>query len=681
MASCQTQSADTTTASAPAAPPTATADARPSTPVTAAPPAGSTTFPNSPRPETVAATTGAHPGEAVYKQACAACHDNSEATRAPSRDNLKAMSFQFVNYALTQGKMKDIGAPLTAQQRGDVVSYVTGRDLTKSVDWAPSMMCTGARAAVDLEGPTAATSTHYGFDAANTHKMTAKQAGLTTAQLSNMELAWTIAFPDTAVMRSQGAVVGKNLFYPAVDQGKVYAFDLSDPAKPCVQWVYSTPGGSPLRTSVAYGVLGDGTPLLVFAGIDSTVHALDPRNGKALWTKPVGFYSHTMTTGTPSILKDRVIVPVAQFEISVAADNAHECCSNHGYVLSLDPKTGAQQWRYDTMEEAKPLRDRGDGKYLKGPSGAPIWNSPVVDEKRGLIYFGTGESNSPPTHKNTDALIAIDLKTGKEKWSYQATNHDIYNSGCGLNPAPTRLNCVKAPETIFRDVDFGASLVLGTHSDGKQLVYAGQKSGSVWALEPDTGKVVWRRSLGTGSALGGVHWGIAFDNDTLYAPISSVGQPIKGEWDFDPTIKPGLYALDAKTGKTKWQYNPEPPPAPAPVAGAPATPAPPAGPGGGGRGFRGGAFSVAPVIIDGAVVAGALDGTLYVIDQKTGKLLWSFKTAGQPYKGINGVDGKGGAIDSNSITAINGLLLVNSGYGMFGQAAGNVLLAFKPKAN
>jgi polyvinyl alcohol dehydrogenase (cytochrome) len=91
-------------------------------------------------------------------------------------------------------------------------------------------------------------------------------------------------------------------------------------------------------------------------------------------------------------------------------------------------------------------------------------------------------------------------------------------------------------------------------------------------------------------------------------------------------------------------------------------------------------FSVAPVIIDGAVVAGALDGTIYVIDSKTGKQLWTGKTA-MDYDGINGVKGKGGAIDSNSITAANGLLLVNSGYGLFGQAAGNVLLAFKPKAN
>jgi polyvinyl alcohol dehydrogenase (cytochrome) len=628
----------------------------PAPPVTVPPPA----------PTPIAAAPGVHPGEAVYMQACAACHDNAEATRSPSRENLKGMSFQFVNYALTQGKMKDMAAGLNADQRAAVVSYVTGRDTTKTVDWTPSMKCEGARAAVDLEGPDAATSTHFGYDWRNTRKMTAKQAGLTTEQMPNLELAWGVAFPDATLMRSQGAVVGKNLFYPVAEHGKLYAFDLSDPAKPCVQWVYTTPGEAPLRTSVAYGVLGDGTPLLVFAGLDSTVHAVDPRSGKALWTKPVGVYSHSMTTGTPSILKDRVIVPVAQFEISVAADNNNDCCTSHGYMLSLDPKTGAQQWRYDTMEDAKPLRDRGDGKQLKGPSGAPIWNSPVVDEGRGLVFFATGESNSPPAHKNTNAVIAIDLKTGAEKWSFHATPDDIFNSGCGLNPQPTRLNCVKAPETVYRDVDFGASVILGKNSDGKELLFAGQKSGSVWAFEPDTGKVVWRTALGTGGPLGGIHWGIAYDADTVYAPITQVGRPIPGEWEGDPNIKPGLYALDAKTGKIKWQYNPEPPPG---------TPAPAPGTRGG---WRGNVFSAAPSVIDGAVVTAALDGTVYVNDTKTGKLLWSFNT-NREFDGINGIKGKGGAIDSNSITAVNGLLLVNSGYSMFGQTGGNMLLAFKPK--
>ena len=72
-----------------------------------------------PAPQEIPAHAG-RSGEEVYKQACAACHDNAEATRSPSRDNLKGMSFQFVNYALTNGKMKDMAAGLTADERAAV---------------------------------------------------------------------------------------------------------------------------------------------------------------------------------------------------------------------------------------------------------------------------------------------------------------------------------------------------------------------------------------------------------------------------------------------------------------------------------------------------------------------------------------------------------------------------------
>ncbi len=612
-----------------------------------------------PQPQQTAEVT-THPGEGVYKTFCGACHDQPDVTRAPSKDTLKKMSLQFINFSLTGGKMKVQGSVLSLEQRAQLVNYLVGNK-TSSDAWTTAMKCDAGRLRVDLTGP--ATITTFGFDRANTRSLTAQQAGLSKAQLSKMELAWSLGFEESTNMRSQGAVVGDNVFVPIADSGALYALDISDVGKPCLQWSYKAPGETPLRSSPGYGVLADGTPLLVISGLDATIHAVDARTGKAVWTKAAGSYSFSTATGTPTVLKDRVIVPISQFEILFAANNKELCCTNHGYVLSLDPKTGEQQWRYDTMPEATVQRDRGDGQPLMGPSGAPVWNSPIVDDKRGLIYFGTGESNSPPAHKNTNAIIAIDLKTGTEKWSFHATPQDIFNTGCGLNPKPDLLNCVKAPETVYRDVDFGASVVMGTHSDGSQLLYAGQKSGSVWAFEPDTGKVAWRTALGTGSALGGIHWGIAYDKDTVYAPISTVGVPIPGEWDGDPNIKPGLYALDAKTGKIKWQYHPEPPP------GTPPNPS--------GRAPRASAMSAAPVIIDGVVIAATLDGTLHAIDAATGAFLWKKPTA-ETYSTLNGVPARGGSIDSASIYAANGLLMVNSGYGMFGQVPGNVLLAFKP---
>jgi len=300
---------------------------------------------------------------------------------------------------------------------------------------------------------------------------------------------------------------------------------------------------------------------------------------------------------------------------------------------------------------------------LYGPSGAPIWNSPAIDQKHRLIYFGTGEANSPPTHKNTDAIIAIGLDDGRERWSFQATGRDIYLSGCGPTPKPAQLNCVS--DTVYRDVDFGASMIIGRTKPGQDAIFAGQKSGTVWAMEASTGKVLWRQALGTGSPLGGVHWGIALDGDTVFAPISFVGGKLPDETVDVSKIKSGLYALNAATGEVKWIFATSPD-----CAGDRQERVPSCG--------RMYGFSTAPTVIDGAVIEGGLDGYLYVLDAKDGKQLWKFDTA-VTFQGINGVNGKGGSIDAASISAGDGLLFVNSGYGMFGETPGNVVLAFRPK--
>ena len=602
-----------------------------------------------------------HPGQALYRTHCATCHDNADAMRAPTRATLEAMSPQALDFALTRGKMQAQGAALTDQTRGELIAYLTGRSGGTPETWSAPMMCRDARAAVDLKGPASVAT--FGFDARQTRTLSARQTGLRKAGLGRLELAWAVGFPDVTMMRSQAAVVGNNLFLPVAEAAALYSLDVGDPARPCVQWVYRTPNGAPLRTSAAYGVIADGRPVLAFSGMDSTVHVVDARTGKALWTKNVAAYSYSLTTGTPRVLKDRIIVPVSQFEIMQAADNAVTCCTNHGFVLSLDPATGAQQWRYDTMPDAQPIRDRGDGKPLLGPSGAPIWNSPVVDETRGLVFFGTGEANSPPAHRNTDALIAIRLKDGTEAWSMQATENDIFNAGCGPNPRPTQLNCVK--ETVYRDVDFGASLILARLKSGRELILAGQKSGTVWALDPDTGKVVWRRDIGTGAPNGGIHWGIAFDQDTVYVPVAQIGRPLPGGAPIDPKLQPGMYAVDANTGEIRWHYSATPD-----CAGERGKKAP--------RCERLYGFSGAPTVIDGAVVQGSLDGRLFVLDAATGQELWRYDTL-RDFETLNGVKARGGSIDAASIVAANGLLFVNSGYGMFGQAPGNSFLAFRPR--
>jgi len=373
----------------------------------------------------------------------------------------------------------------------------------------------------------------------------------------------------------------------------------------------------------------------------------------------VGLYQYSITTGTPLLYKDRVYAPISQYEITIGGNDKYACCKTHGAVSALDAATGKIIWTAHTMEEAQPVRDRGDGQMLFGPSGAPIWNSPAIDEKRGVLYVGTGEATSEPAAKTTDAILAIDLKDGSIRWSFQATANDIFLGGCGVRGKG--LNCAK--DTVARDVDFGASLILAQRANGADILLAGQKSGTLWALDPDNeGKLVWRQDFGDGSPLGGIHWGIAYDGTHVFAPINRASG-MRG--DAATTQKPGIHAVNADDGSVAWTFAAEPDC-------------------GGDRQARvkncgsNIGLSAAPAVIDGAVVAGSLDGFLRVFDAQSGEVLFKFDTA-QKFTTLNGVAANGGAIDGASITAAGGYLFVNSGYGMFGQPPGNVFLAFRPR--
>jgi polyvinyl alcohol dehydrogenase (cytochrome) len=259
--------------------------------------------------------------------------------------------------------------------------------------------------------------------------------------------------------------------------------------------------------------------------------------------------------------------------------------------------------------------------------------------------------------------MAFSLKDGSIKWSHQATADDVDNVGCG--PRGGGLNCPKANESVFRDVDFGASTIIAKAPNGKDLVLAGQKSGTVWAMDPDTGKVVWRRDIGTGGAMGGVHWGIAADDTHVYVPISNAGRSIPGQ-EVDDTIKPGLYAVNLNDGSIDWAFSvkgsctAEEKKFVARCAGL--------------YGLSG-----APTVIGDHIITGGLDGRVYMLERKTGKLVWQYSTA-REFDTINDVKGNGAAVDNASIIAANGLVIMNSGYGLFGQGPGNVMIAFKPKS-
>jgi polyvinyl alcohol dehydrogenase (cytochrome) len=586
-------------------------------------------------------------GGAIYEKACASCHARPELTKSPPLDTLKRMGPRAVSYALTHGKMKTQAAKLSPADIDNLVSYLAA---TVDVDnsWIAANRCDNARLGVDTG---IATVGQWGIDPHNNRRLTAAQSGLTTADMGRLQLAWVMAFPQTANMRAQPVVVGNTMYLSIVDSGQLFALDVGG-ARPCVKWVYEH--DVPLRTALGYHKLPDGRQVLLFADAANHVMMMNAVTAKLIWSSTVKVTSVSNVTAMPVLYDNKVFVPISSGELNMGAAPEYECCTSHGAVVALNAKTGKRLWVYHTMPAAKKTTVSKVGTQQYGPSGAPIWTAAAIDEKRRLIYVGTGQNTSAPATDTSDAILAIRMDNGALAWKFQATPNDIFLTGC-MNQ-PDGPNCPPS-SSINKDWDFGAGIMLARKPDGTELVVAGQKSGVVWALNPDTGKVVWNTKVGGGGAMGGIHWGMAYDGQRVFAANNMSTGPTADE------VSPGLYALDINSGRIEWKYLHQPD-----CSGARQQEIRTCGSSYG--------MSAATLLVDGAVVQGANDGFLKVFDAINGAPLFGFDTA-RSFDTVNGIKGHGGAIDNASVVAANGMLFVQSGYGLMG-VPGNLLLAFKP---
>src|SRR5204863_6651721 len=142
-----------------------------------------------------------------------------------------------------------------------------------------------------------------------------------------------------------------------------------------------------------------------------------------------------------------------------------------------------------------------------------VWSAPTIDVKRGAVYVGVGNTYSGAPQATADAILALDLKTGAIRWARQMNPGERDVFGCAAGD----VNCIDRPGPDF---DFGASPALVALPGGRTLIVAGQKSGIVYALDPDRkGEIVWRYRAGGGSGLGGIQWGLATDETRAYAPV------------------------------------------------------------------------------------------------------------------------------------------------------------------
>lgn len=584
-----------------------------------------------------AAANGAGLGGAVYARACAACHD-AAVGQAPLRSALAALPAERILASLTTGVMQVQGSILTGEEKSAVADFL-------GADPAAPALAGGVCPPEERGVMTPVRVADWGVTPANTRAVDAAATAVNAGNAHTLALDWVFAFPSGTRARVQPTLAGDTLF-TADQNGVVYALSA---ATGCTRW--TVPTGAEIRSALVIGTDAEGRPnRLYFGDFSGGVHALDLKSLTKLWSVRPDDHAAATITGTLRLHDGRLFVPISSTEVVSAMTDAYACCTFRGAVAALDAATGEIVWKTYTISEA-PTRQGVNraGADRFGPSGAPVWGSPTIDAARGVLYVGTGENYSQPATDTSDAILALSLEDGSVRWRFQALPEDVWNAACSRGA-----NC---PENTGPDYDFGAPPLLARTPGGRELLYAGQKSGYVYALDPDAGgRLVWKSKPGRGGIMGGVHWGMTADQLALYAPVSDISVY---PWDAHLPAQSGLHALDLSTGAKLWSTVLEN------QCGETAWRCSPG-------------LSAAATLAPGVVFGGGLDGRMHAFAAQDGRVLWSFDT-NRDFASVNGEPAAGGSIDSAGPVLAGDRLYTTSGYDKFGQKAGNVLLAFRLK--
>ena len=589
-----------------------------------------------------------HPGKGLYEENCSGCH-NGTVSRAPHFSWLEMMNASAVYQAMNDGVMSVQAEALTDEDKILVTEYLTRTKLQggAALTAIEPPMCTDSDSDFDFSSP--AQAVNWGHDTNRYSPSTV--AGLTGPEIPNLELKWSFVFPDAFRARSQPTIAMGTVFVGSQD-GRVYALDLETG---CARWTFSA--SAEVRTGVVLSlsetpISKDNPPLAYFGDIIARLYAVNALTGELVWSLKADEHPSATLTATPAFYEGKLFVPVSSLEVIPAADPEYECCTFRGSVLAVDGTNGSVQWRHYTIPEEPSETSRTSiGTRVLSPSGAPVWSSPTVDRKRGLIYVGTGENYSSPTDGNSDAVVAIDMATGTRVWTRQSTSGDAWNVACMMADNP---NC---PPEDGPDFDHGSSILLVELERNKDILLAGHKNGTVYALDPDNkAQVVWATDVGRGSIQGGVHFGMSAADTRLYVPINDMNNTRNGDYLDPEQARPGMHSIDANTGKLLWsnvQSN---------VCFEEDE-------------FCDPGISSAVTSIPGAVFAGHLDGFVRAYASESGKLLWEFDTRPERI-GVNGITGHGGSMSGAGPAIVDGHVVINSGYGLYNHEPGNLLMVF-----
>ena len=442
------------------------------------------------------------------------------------------------------------------------------------------------------------------------------------------------------VFTANGEVQGT----PTVDGTNVYVADAGGTV-----WQLNAATGSPVWQSSLPAISGNsmsysrnspaiGTNAVIVGDQSSSnLYALSKTDGSLVWQTALDSNPDAFVTSSPVISNGVIYVGVASGEETMAAKIANFVPSFRGSVVALSEATGKILWQTYTVPS--------------GYTGGGVWASNLaVDTTRGMVYGVSGDNYSVPPSvaacqlaattptqldaclspdDHIDSVYALNAATGAFIWSQRFTHSDTWTVSCesfGKNKA------TPCPDPSGLDTDFGAGPNFFTvNQNGTQIdaVGAGQKSGSYYTMNRDTGAILWGTQAGPDGVIGGIQWGAATDGQRIYfAEANSAYVPTTLVPSGQKTNGSYWSALDVNTGQILWQ-TPIYSPAVTPQGGRAENP--PAG----AYTIGGGSVSVANGVLYGEDAA----GDFVALDTTNGQIFRSVQSGGASISAPAIVDG------------------------------------------
>lgn len=551
-----------------------------------------------------------------------------------------------IEHALWHGTMMEFARELDSGQRTMLAHWIAGMGTEKGMAEPGVHMC-GTSAAWQ---PAPRTDwTGWSRDARLVRSV--DDESLTAERVAETRLRMAMPLPVYSAFEGAAnpvAVVGNRLF-AANNNRWVYALD---PENGCAHWTFRSPGRVRSNVAVEEGIL-------VFGDVHANAYALDAYSGRLLWQARLDSAPGARVTGNVTLRKGVAYFPVSTHQELAGIQHDSPCCSFQGSVVAVDARTGVRAWKARTIDE--PIRFLGRtsaGVNRYGPSGVPVWSGIAVDDRRGLLYVSTGNQFTEPVVRESDSVIAFDMRSGIKRWvaplaPEQMGGQDVYVLGCETWVDPTRSGCSPENPRGVGDRDFGAPAMLVTRGDGSDLVLAASKDAMLYALDPDTGKLHWKVRVGRGGELGGVQYGFAADGHYAYLPISDVDAT-------DFKARGAMVAVDLSDGRIAWRTESGPG-----VCENKATPP------------CNNAFLSPSTAAGEVVLAGSSDGVLHAFRKSDGREIWSFDSV-REYRGPNGLVGTGGSFGFGGPVVVGNRIYIMSGHSYIGIGLpGNVLLSFE----